>query len=160
MMRDERVLAEIGRFSRHVRAGDEQDLALARLHVEIVRNELLVGVHALHDRVPAFPDEQIGAVRYNGPAIALSEAIFASDTTHRAGRWPARLLGCGRTAPRSFPVCDEKLVFQGRAALLRAQDLAFHFLEFRSDKAFAIDKRLLADVVLGNESRLVLETSM
>ena len=57
-----------------------------------------------------------------------------------------------------FAHVKEKFVFQFHTALFRAENFAFHFLQFRSDESFAVGDGLFADVIRRNfiEVRLVI----
>ena len=54
----------------------------------------------------------------------------------------------------------EKLVLQIPRPFIRAENFAFHFLEFRRDETFAADGRLFSRVMRGTLARFDFVTSM
>ncbi len=57
------------------------------------------------------------------------------------------LLDFGQLTEHLLAHALEQFVFQFHAAFLRAEDFAFHLLQFRRDVAFAVGDGLLADVM-------------
>ena len=152
---DQRHLAHVGGFPRHVGAGDDGHPALLLPHERVVGDEQAVFQHPLHHRVPSLVD-------LNDPGLVHVRAAVVVPHRHSSkGRQGVGLrhscgglLDTGRGGGDLLPQGREQLVFQGHYPLGGGQDLMLQVLQLLGDVPLAVHQCLLADVGLRH---LVLE---
>ena len=145
---DERGLAHEGRFTAHVRAGDEQQAALVR-QLAVVRDEAL---DLLFDhRMAAFDDGEArridqlwcAPVVLQGVAGQGDEGVDLGD----AGGDALQVADVRRQADQQLFV---QLLFAHQGLVLGRQRLVLEGLQFRRDVALGVLERLAAAVVVGH----------
>ena len=150
--RDERVLAQIGRFARHVRAGDEIDTAVrgggGRREVAVVGHErpAVAGEHLFHHRMPSALDDEIER------GVDLRPHVVTLDRQLRQGRGHVddrqRLGGVldrggGRGHRGGEPL--ERFELDAERAIRGAGDLGFERAQFGGGEAHLTGERLAMD---------------
>ena len=64
------------------------------------------------------------------------------------------LLELRQVFQKAFAQSKEELILQRFGALVCAQNLRFHFLQFRRDKSFAVNGRLFPRVIRGHRAQI------
>ena len=149
--RDQRRLAQIGRFTGHVRTGDDQHGPVGGGHVQVVGHVPLAAEHAFDHRVPSGADVQDrgirdfwlhvpvhgGDLRQGGQDVDVGNSIRG---TQQRG-------GVGRDA---VPDLAKQGVLELGDPLLGPQDGRLPFLHRFGDEPLCPDQCLLPDVVRGS----------
>ena len=60
---DQRHLPDVGRFARHVRAGDDREPRFFAIQLGVVRHELFLGQILVEHRMASVADDQVAASR-------------------------------------------------------------------------------------------------
>jgi hypothetical protein len=82
------------------------------------------------------------------PAIIVQPRSFGECTKHvQLCQCGSRLLDFGQLSQHFLPDALEQFVFQFHAALLRAKDFPFHFLQLRRDETLTVGDGLLAMIM-------------
>ena len=152
---DQRHLAHVGGFARHVGAGDDSHPALLLPHERVVGDEQAVLQHPLHHRMPALFD-------LNDPGfIHIGAAVVVPHRHGGKGRQGVGLrhggggfLDTGRGGGDFLPQRREQLIFQCHYPLRGGQDLMLQVFQLLGDVPLAVHQGLLTDVCLRH---LVLE---
>ena len=121
------------------------------VEVRIVGHEPLLAQILLEHRVPAIADEKAAVIAHLRAAVVEQPCRLGKGAQHiQLGQGRGCLLDLRQPLQHGLPHALEQFVFQLRAALLRAQDLALHLLQGRRDEPLAVGDGLLASVVRGH----------
>ena len=143
--------AHICRFARHVRAGYQHQAICVSVQQAIVRNEIPAVQKAFHNGVTA--------VLYGNDTASVDlragVALLARHCGVGAVNIKLRKVGRGYLYPlhllqNKIAQRGKQLVFKRIKPVPRADDTAFGLFQLRCDKAFAVCKRLTADIFCGN----------
>ena len=154
---NERHLPHVGRFTGHVRAGDDGRAAVLRAKQRVVRHKQRVFEHLLDDRMTARRDRYGIAEIDLGLAVMIVNGDGGKAAQHiqlRDGL--RRLLDAGGFSRDKLPQRHEQVIFQCDNAVLGRQNGAFQLLEFFRDVPFAGRERLLADIAVRDQIQLAL----
>ena len=150
-------LPHIGRFTGHIRAGQNGNAVRAAVERRVVRDEQRILEHLLHDGMAAVRDVQLaGEVDLRAAVILPGGQRRKIRQRVQRGHGARRALDAGGLVGQMLAHLREQLIFQRRDAVLCRQDRALELLELRGDIAFARCERLLADVGLRDLGRLAL----
>ena len=146
---DQRHLAHVSRFARHVGAGDDGHPVLFFAHKGVVGDEKRVLEHLFHHRVAALADLDDAGLVHVGAAVVVShrhggEGGQGIDLRHRRGGF----LDAGGRVGDLLTQLREQLVFQGHHPLGGRQDLVLQILQLLGDEPLAVHQCLLADVCI------------
>ena len=145
---DQRHLAHIGGFARHVGAGDNADGVVLPTDAGVVGHKKGILQHGLHHRVPSALDGNFPSQGDFRTAVApLNRHGGEAAQGVRSGHGGGGLLHPGGLLGKIFPQLGENLIFQGGEPVLGGEHLVFQLLQFLGDVAFAVGQGLLADVV-------------
>ncbi len=141
-------LADIGRFARHIGAGDEQQARGFRLHRDIVGHEALAARLLVEHRMAAVLDVKRAAVVKQRAVVIEESRRFRQrgqdvQPRHRVRRVLQGLQRRDHPAPQLV----EQLELQLLRPLLRAEDFVLDLLQLGRDEPLGIDHRLLAVVM-------------
>ena len=147
-------LAQVRRFTGHVRACNEHQSRSVRRKRHVVRDKVQIGVHRNNHRMETaanFNTRPFKNFRANVIVLAgrAGKAVQAIDSGNRIGN----ALELGAPAVHAFAKLAENLVFQRMDVDFGIADDGFAFLHLRRDIAFAIHRRLLADILVRNRLR-------
>ena len=144
---NQRGLPQQGAFTRHVRTGEDDDLLVAGIEPDIVRNVFLARFHeGFDDGMPSALDFQHLAFIHHRPAISVRKRERRKTAQHIDPRYDVAV-GLDGTDLLLHPCnqvgIDARLDFQD--ALFGAEDFGFVFLQFLGDVALGVHQGLLAD---------------
>ena len=146
-------LAHIGRFARHIGAGDDRNPVLPLVQQHVVRHKGRVQKR-LHHRVAALLEQNLPVEIDHRPGIAVVHGDLRKGKQDvEAGHCTRCLLNPVELGGHGLANLVKELVFQLDGAVVRAKDAPLQLLELRRDVALAIGEGLLAYVLRG---RLVL----
>ena len=146
---DERDLADVGRFARHVRAGEDLQARAFRVELGVVWHKLRVGEGLFEHRVAAIGDrERIGSIK-----LRAAVTVDLCDFGQRAEHIDFRDCGGGFLNAREMrhhlrAQLREELGFELFGSFFGAEHFVFHLLERGGDVALGIRHRLLARVII------------
>ena len=147
--RDERILTHVGRFARHVGAGDDQAAVLAAVEGGIIGHEQAALEHLFHHGVAALGDGQLVAVIHHGAAVVVLCRHLRQGRQHiQLCHGVGRALDAVQLGADALQQLVEQAALQRDQPLVCAQDLAFQLLELLSNVALAAGQGLLADIGL------------
>ena len=150
--RNEGILTHVGRFTGHVRAGDDEAAVGGAVEGGIVWHEQAALEHLLDHRMTAFHNGQLVAVVHNGAAVVVLGRHLRQRRQHiQLGDGIGRPLDAVQLGADGLQQLSKKAVFQRDETLVGTEDLAFQLLEFLGDVALAAGERLLADVGLRHQ---------
>ena len=149
---NQRSLAQQGRFTRHVGAGENHYLGAGGVHVDVVRHVFLARGHqGFDDRMAARLDVEDAAAIYHGAAVTPVEGLPGEALEHVHRRHYAAV---------GLDVADALLhlahqggvdfAFHAGDVIFGREDLLFVFLELLGDIAFGVYQRLLAHPLRGH----------
>ena len=154
---NERHLPHVGRFTGHVRAGDDGRAAVLTAKQRVVRHEQRVFEHLLDDRMTARRDRYGIAEIDLGLAVMIVNGDGGKAAQHiqlRDGL--RRLLDAGGFSRDKLPQRHKQVIFQRHNAVLGRQNGAFQFLQFFRDVPLTGRERLLADIAVRDKIQLTL----
>ena len=100
------------------------------------------------NRMPAVADLQNALVVNLRTTIIMQPRGFRERSQHvKLGERGSRLLDFRQLAQNFLAHALENFVFQFHAAFFRAENFAFHFLQFRRDESLAVSDGLLAMIM-------------
>ena len=147
-------LAQVRRFTGHVRASDKHEACRIRRERHIVRDKIQIRIHRDNHRMESaanfdsrpFKDFRADVIEF---ASGSRKAVQAIDTGNRIGN----ALEFRTPAVHAFADFTENLVFQRMDVDFGIADDGFAFLHLRRDVTFAVHRRLLADILVRNRLR-------
>ena len=147
--RNEGILTHIGRFARHVGAGNDEAAVGGAVEGGIVGHEHTALEHLLHHRVTSLGDGQHIAVIHHGAAVV----IFRSDLRQRSqyiqlGNGVGGALDTVQLGTDALQQFVKQAALQRDEPLVCAKDLAFQLLQLLRDVPLAGGEGLLADIGL------------
>ena len=144
---DQRRLAHEGGFAAHVRAGDDQDVALL-VHHQVVGHEGCFADLFDHRVAPA-ADRQPGVVAKAGAAQIEALGALGKAAQHvESGDAVRAVLQRGQGRHQRFEQLLVQHLLALQCALACRQHLVLEGLEFRRDEALGALERLAADVIV------------
>ena len=148
-------LADVGGFTGHVGAGDEDELAGGAVEECVVWDEAFGAGLELNDGVAALADDEVEGVVDDGATVGEGEgAVGEALEDVELGDGGGGGLDGGELGDGLGAEGLEELVFEGVAFVLGAVDAAFVFLELGGDVALGVDDGLAALVGGGDEGEL------
>ena len=146
---DEGDLSHVGRFTGHVRTGDDGGLGVVEVECRVIRDEGRAVQQLLDHRVAAVLDDDAAVLRDLGAHIPVVHRHFgkgAEDVEggHRVGG----LLDADEALGDGLPHAAEQFIFEFRDPFLGTQDFGFEFFQFAGDVPLGIREGLLADPFL------------
>ncbi len=153
--RKERGLADVCGFSRHIRACDDHHAVFVAVEKRVVGNEALSFHCAVQHGMPPRLNFQQIVVRDFRTAVGVAlGAVRKGAENVDFGKCGGGQLNLRCKCPGKLAEFFKELDFQRLGFVFGAENLAFHLLEPRCDEAFAVDKRLFADVVVGDGRKM------
>ena len=148
---EEGDLADVGGFSGHVRAGEDDEAVLGGFEEDVVGDEFFFGEVLVEDRVAAVFDGEGERVIEDGAAV-VEEACGFGETAEDidGGEGVGGVLDGGHAGEDAGAEGLEFFVFEAFGALVGAEDAILHLFEFRGDVALAVGGGLFAGVVVGD----------
>ena len=143
---NQRILAHVGRFARHVGAGDDEHAVFGFVQRGIVWHKQTAFQHLLNHRVAALGNRKHIAVIHRGFYIVVLHRRFRKGSQNiQLGYRKGRALDAQQLGGDGFQQVGKQLVFQYQQALVCAKDLVFQLFQFRGNVALPCCQGLLAD---------------
>ena len=147
-------LAQVSRFTGHVRARNEHEAGRFGRKIHIVRDKVQVRIHRDNHRMETALDFDAGTFEdFGANVIVLACGAGKAVKRIHMGNRICDFLQFGTPAVHAFAKFAENLVFQRMNVDFGVTDDGFAFLHLGRNVAFSIHRRLLADVFVGNRAR-------
>ena len=149
---NQRHLPHVGALAGHVRAGDDEHAHILAVHRRIVGHERIALQHLLDDRMTAVDDLDravLGDFRTH-VAVFVRHLRKRQKRVERLERLRRLLHTWNRFSQRLLQF-GKQLRFQPDRPFRCAEDLLFHFLQFRRSIALAVGQRLTAHIAKRHE---------
>ena len=147
--RNEGILTHIGRFARHVGAGDDQAAVGGAVEGGIVGHEHTALEHLLHHRVTSLGDGQHIAVVHHGAAVVVFRCNLRQRRQHiQLGNGVGGALDTVQLGTDALQKFVKQAALQRDEPLVCAKNFAFQLLQLLRDVPFAGGEGLLADIGL------------
>src|SRR5260370_21725378 len=142
---------QVGRFSRHVRPAEENDLLIGRVESQVVGDETAGPQGRLDQWVASADDLDSRLIAQDGshPAVTRGQGATRGDGIElpEPGGGIEQVLA--RRGDATAELAEERLL-AGDHRALRVEDQRLLLLELGRDVALAVDERLLAHVLHGD----------
>jgi len=147
---DEGDLANVGRFTGHVGAGEDLETGVYGIDEGVVWDELFIDESLLQNGVAAVDNLEMTGLIQDGAGVLVKLCCFreADEDVERSEGVGGRLKG-DEVVGDVGAEFDELVVFEGLGSVIGSEDFAFHFLQAGCDEALGVGHRLLALVVIG-----------
>ena len=147
---DEGDLANVGRFTGHVGAGEDLETGVCGIDEGIVWDELFIDESLLQNGVAAVDNLEMTGLIQDGAGVLVKLCCFreADEDVERSEGVGGRLKG-DEVVGDVGAEFDELVVFEGLGSVIGSEDFSFHFLQAGCDEALGVGHGLLALVVIG-----------